>query len=1180
MKYEDGATLNLGSLFSGDSALAEELGESNNIWRRVSRHIGLALCFAVLAGSGLRAQTTTGSVVGVVTDATGAGIPTASVSLTNTETSDRRTAGADNTGAYQFLILPPGYYRLEVEKMGFKRFVRNGIQVTVQGAVRVDVPLAIGDASESVTITAETPLVDTQNAAVSSVVEGRNVDELPLNGRNTMNLLATVAGVIPQGSSAGSTGGNQAGGQFTNDFGWGNIQIGGAMAGQSTEYLDGVTLNSPWSNTIGIVPTQDSIQEFRVVSNSVSADFGALMGGAVNLTTRAGTNAFHGTLYEYFRNKVLNANYFFNNRGGLPRPAFIQNQYGAAVGGPIKRDKTFFFGSWEGFKLRQAIPLLTTVPTLAMRSGNFTGLPTIYDAFTNPRTPFQNNIIPMPRFDPTAQGLLRFWALPNTSGAGGNYDANGPTGSSQNEYVARIDHILSDKQRLFGRYSYWNGNTQSYNPFFNTTGTSATIYHTHQVTAGDTYTFSPTLLGDFRASYMRTVYSLLPASTGKADLAQYGPAWTALASQVTYQENPVPAVSGYYGFGNMDTHNLAIGNQYILAGSITKIMSHHTLKMGGEARRSEFYFAQLTNASGSFAFNNGFTSANGTTSSPTGNGFASFLLGTPASGSIGTLERPGVVNDYRALYINDTYQVSRRLTLTVGVRWELPGMYSEKKNRLTELLPNAPDPLSQETGLNLKGQLALVDSSAYPDRHVLTARYDEFEPRLGAAWQAGRGVVVRAGYGLMHESLNGVFGASSPITVATTAMVTSLDGGLTPANTLSNPFPNGIIQPPGRSPSFLGTVEGAALTGPVANQQLPYIQEWNFGLQKEVTGGMLLDVTYGGSKGTFLPIASENINQLPNQYDSLGAALLAANPNGNPFAGLLPATSVLNAHTIAVGQLLRPYPQYTSVTIVPPDIGNSIYHSLQAKLVKRFRTGGTLSANYTWSKNISDADTTFGFLETNAVGSIQDYYNLAGSRSQTSFDVGHRVVVSYVVDLPFGHGQKWLANVTGLTGKLVSGWRVNGITTYQQGFPLPLTAQASTLASTFGAGTTRPNVVPGCDKTIDGSAQSRLSEWFNVSCFSQPGAFTFGSQSRTDPNLRTAGIRNYDFSVAKRTQITERVGLDFSAEFFNIFNRVQFAPPGESYNQSTINTALNLFGVVTAQQNQPRLVQLALRLSF
>ena len=1135
----------------------------------------------LFSGSALRAQTTTGSVVGVVTDATNATISSAAVSLTNTETSDKRTADTDSNGAYQFPILPPGNYRLEVEKAGFKRFVRDRVQVTVQGALRVDASLAVGDTADAVTVSAETPLVDTQSAAVSSVVEGRTVDELPLNGRNTMNLLATVAGVVPQGSSAGSTGGNQAGGQFTNNFGWGNIQIGGGMAGQSTYYLDGVTLNSPWSNTIGIVPTQDSVQEFRVVSNSVSPDFGAFMGGAVNITTRTGTNALHGTLYEYFRNKVLNANYFFNNRGGLPRPPFIQNQYGASVGGPVKRDKTFFFFSWEGFKLRQAIPLLTTVPTLAMRNGDFTGLPTIYNPFTNPRTPFLNNKIPAQFLDPTAQQLLRLWALPNVTAAGGNYNANGPTGSSQNEYVTRVDHTLSDKQRIFGRYSYWNGNTDSYNPFFNESGTSSTLYHAHQAVAGDTYSFSPTLLGDFRASYMRTLYSLQPPQGfGRANLSQYGPAWTTLANQVTYQENPVPAVSGLYAFGNMDTHNLAISNQYVLAGSVTKSMSRHTLKMGGEARRAEFYFAQLTNASGNFAFNNAFTSANGTTSSPTGNGFASFLLGTPASGTLGTAKRSGIVNGYRALYINDTYQVSRRLTVTLGLRWELPGMYSEKKDRLTALLLNAPDPLSQQTGLNLRGQLALVNSPTYQDRQILTARYREFEPRVGVAWQAGKGFVIRTGYAISHQALNGVFGASSPITVASTAMVTSLNGGLTPANTLSNPFPNGIIQPPGRDPAFLSTVEGNALSGPVAAQPLPYIQQWNFGIQRELTGGLLLDVSYAGAKGTHLPRGTENIDQLPNQYDSMGAALLAPNPGGNPFAGKLPTTSALNGATIPVGQLLRPYPQFTSVTIVPPDIGNSSYNSLQAKIVKRFRTGGTLLGTYTWSKNISDSDTTFGFLESNGVGSIQDFYTPRASRSLTSFDVPHRVTVSYVQDLPIGQGQKWFGNAKGLTGKLISGWRLNGITTFQSGFPLPLIAQATTLQTTFGAGTTRPNVAAGCNKTIDGSAQSRLSEWFNVTCFSQPGAFAFGSESRTDPNLRAAGIANYDFSVVKRTKISERVSMDFNAEFFNIFNRVQFAPPGEQFNPSTINTALNVFGVVTAQQNQPRLVQLALRLTF
>jgi hypothetical protein len=908
------------------------------------------------------------------------------------------------------------------------------------------------------------------------------------------------------------------------------------------------------------------------------------MGGAVSMTTKSGTNAYHGTAYEYLRNTVLDANFFFNNRAGLPRAEFIQNQFGAAGGGPIKRDKMFFFGSWEGFHLRQAIPITTTVPTDPMKAGNFAGLPTIYNPFTNPREAFTNNAIPSGMIDPTAKQLLSYYAEPTNGNLANNFNSNGPTGSEQNEYVGRYDYTVNQKQRVFARYSYWKGDTSSYNPFKNNTGTSATIYHSDNATVGDTYTFSPTLLGDFRASYMRTLYSLLPASTGKADLPQYGPAWAALAPQLTYQENPVPSVAGFYAFGNEDTHNLAITNEYILSGSFTKILDRHTLKAGGEARREEFYFAQLTNSSGSFTFTSNFTNSIGTTAGTGGFAFASFLLGTPATGTIGTAVRTGIVNDYDALYLNDTYQVTRKLTLNLGVRWEVPGMYSDKKNRLTELLPNAADPLSTEitcqcySGPALKGQLALVDSPAYTPRTIMNARLHYFDPRVGLAWQAPMGIVARAAYGISHQSLNGTFGAGSAIDSATTTMVTSPDGGITPANLLSNPFPNGVIEPPQRSPSFLSTIEGNALSGPVPTQSMPYMQQWNLGFQKEIFTGLLFDLGYAGAKGTHLPVAAENLDQLSDQYDSMGAALLVNQQN--PFAGLVNSTSVLNRPTIAAGQLLRPYPQFTGVTVTPPDYGNSSYNSLQLKIVKRFKTGGTLSGNYTWSKNISDADTNFGFLESNGVGAIQDYDNVRGSRSLTSFNVAQRVVVSYVADLPFGQGQRWGNHATGVAGQLISGWRVNGISTFQSGFPLPLTASANVLQSSFGAGTTRPNVTPGCNKKINGAAQGRLTEWFNTSCFSEPGAFAFGTEGRTDNQLVTAGIANYDFSTVKRTKITEGVGLDFSVEFFNIFNRVQFAPPNEAYNPSTINTPANLFGVVSSQVNEPRLVQGALRLNF
>ncbi|MBV9182670.1 MAG: hypothetical protein JO356_15265, partial [Acidobacteria bacterium] len=770
-------------------------------------------------------------------------------------------------------------------------FHRDLFQVEVQSALRIDATLQVGDVSQTIEVSAQTPLLETQTSNLSQVVEGRQVQDTPLNGRNPLNLLNLVPGVIGLGASTGATGGNQLGGSFTNNFGWGNIQIGGGLAGQNAEYLDGAPLNGAFANSVGFIPTQDSVQEFRAVTNSVSSEFGGFTGGVVSMTTKNGTNTFHGTLYEYLRNKVLNANYFFNNQTGTPRPSLQQNQFGASVSGPVIRNKTFFFFSWERFDIRKGTPILTTVPTLAERAdinsthnADFSGLPTIYDPFTSPRTPFPGNVIPANRIDPTALALLKLFALPNTNQTGGNYAANVNTGTDQNEYAARIDHSLSDRQRLFGRYSHWDGHTQSFNPFFNSSGLCATIYNSHDVVIGDTFTFNPTTIADFRISDLRTHYSLLPPSTGKANLAQYGPAWAALAPQLTYQENPEPSIAGFYGFANMDTHNLAVTNNYVLSGSLTKISGRHSMKFGAEGRRLEFYFGQLTNASGVFNFNNGFTSVDGTTSSRTGYSLASFMLGTPASATLGTLTRTAAVMYYEGLYANDTFQATRKLTLNAGLRWEVPGAFTEKNDRASELLPQAPDPLSQLTGLPLRGQLVLVHSPQYPSRNITNNHFNFFEPRIGLAYEFLPRTVVRTGYGISHEFLPGLGGvgtgtpmpSGSPINTASTSMVTSLNGGLTPANVLSNPFPNGVIEPAGRSPAFLAQLEGTSITGPVANAPLPYIQQWNFDIQREIAGGTLIDIGYAGAKGTHLPrggLANTPLDQLPDQYDSMGSAL-------------------------------------------------------------------------------------------------------------------------------------------------------------------------------------------------------------------------------------------------------------------------------------------------------------------
>lgn len=1142
------------------------------------------LCLLLMAAFALPGQTFYGSVVGSVTDSTSAAVPGASVTITNTGTSERRVAETDARGSYQFVNLVPGVYRIEIERTGFQRAVRAEVQVQVQAAVRVDATLQVGSITETVDVTAASPILQTETASLSHVVEGRTVQDMPLNGRNVLNLVELVPGVVPQGSSSGNPMGNQNKGATTNPNGWGNYQIGGGMANQSGTYMDGAPLNVSYVNSVVLVPTQDAIQEFRVATNSVSAEFGRFAGGIVNLTTKSGTNEIHGGAFEYLRNRSLNANDFFNNRSGIARPAYNQNQYGAYGGGAVVKDKIFGFFSWEGFKYRQGIATLTTVPTAAMRTGDFSaaGIPAIHDPLTTTltspgvyaRQPFAGNRIPASRIDPSANVMRNYWGLPTLPGIANNWAGNGRVGGNQYQINARGDNNISQNQRMFLRYTHWLGNTIPNDLFQNKTSGVAGHYSTDQAVIGHTYTITPTTVADIRGSFLRFVFSFTPPST-PIDMAQFGSAYAALANRMSFTHYPANAVTGFTSFAQYVNVRNA-NNIYSLSESVTKISGAHTLKFGAEHRLIEWNYGQTNNAAGTFNFDNRFTALNPL--SPTGSGysFASFMLGYPYSGLATEIALSGSRQWYHGFYLTDTWQASRKLTLNLGIRWEYPGSFWEKHDSAAVFLPQATDSLSSATGLNLKGQLALTHSTAYPDKTIHPPKWNLFAPRIGAAYRLSEKTVVRTGYGISLLPSDVAF-TNAPwaasVNSSVTNMVASLDGGLTPSSTLSNPFPTGLIQAAGHNPSFLANLEGASVSAPVPDQPYPYVQQWNFAVQHEFARGYGLEVGYAGSKGTHLPVSiSAQIDQLPDQYITMGAGLLTQ--VRNPFNGVLPASAgTLAAATVTQGQLLRPYPQFLGVTNASPMVGDSTYHSLQTKFEKRFGAGGSLLATYTWSKLLSNADTLTSWLESSSAGTIQNWNNLKREKSIASYDVPQRVVVSYVLDMPFGKGKRLLGGVRGAADKLISGWSANGITSLQTGFPLVLTAQATTLSSTFGAGTPRPNVVAGCSKSVSGSAQSKLNGWFSTSCFSQPGQFSFGSESRTDPNLRSAGIANWNFAMNKSTAITERINLQFRAEFFNLFNRVQFGAPGGS-----LGTAQ--FGIVTATRNLPRQVQFGLRLAF
>ncbi len=1139
------------------------------------------LCVAVAAFG----QTFYGSIVGSVTDPSGSAVPQAAVTITNAGTSERRTIQSDTAGNYQALNLVPGQYRVEIEKTGFRRFLREPVTVEVQSAVRIDVSMTVGDVSQTIEVSAQTPLLQTENASLGQVVESRKVLEMPLNGRNVFGLVSLVPGVVPGGQSGTTPTG-------TNIFAWGNYQIGGGQSNQSAAYIDGGPINASYANLTALVPTQDAIQEFRVQTNNLGPEFGRLAGGAINLITKSGTNSFHGSAYEFLRNRSLNANTFFNNKAGVKRPAFTQNQYGTNVGGPIFKDKTFFFFGWEGFRLRQGASYVYTVPTDGMRAGDFTNIATIYDPLTtcgrfgNPacgvddkgneiikRTPFANNQIPASRIDPAAKVLANYWARQNDSGMVNNYTANASVGGNNDQYNARVDHTFSDRNRVFLRYTYWTNLNLAIDPY--KTGTCVDrcdeTFNTNSAVFADTYSLTPTLILDFRLSYLRFSYDRT-ALTKDFDLTQLG--WPAsMNNQVVFRVLPNVNVTGYNGVWSTSGTGstiIARNDVYSFVPSATKIWGSHTIKFGGEIRRNTHNYYQQNNPSGGFNFDRLMTASTPFGGSTGGNGFASFLLGYGTGGGVTQNSLVAAQLIYDAFYVGDQWQITPKLTFNYGLRYEHMAPWTERFDRETVLLPTASNELSQATGMSLVGKIGLVNTPDSPDRGS-TKSGNLFSPRIGLAYRLDEHTVFRAGYGIFYLPTDvrwGITPNNDIVNSFTNPWNATLDGSLTPKDMLASPFPNGLLPAPGRSSNALSLLYGQGVYGAVYGDPYAYAQQWNFDFQRELPFGMALSLAYAGSKGTHLPGPDQQLNQLPPEFYSLGSSKLNEQVP-NPFFGLVELGSLAQPK-VAYGQLLRPYPQYTGFAIRVPTNRNSIYHSTQINVEKRFGRGGSIVGAYTWAKLISDTDTITGWLEPGGgAGGVQDNYNIRAERSLALYDTPQRAVISYIVDLPFGKGQPFGNNLTGATSKVVSGWGINGVTTFQGGNPLPIGLAVNRIG--FGAGQ-RPDRT-GVSAGLDGSAQSRLNQWFNTAAFSDPGALTFGNSSRTMPDVRSHGINNFDFTVFKNTTITERVGLQFRTEFFNLFNRVRFNYPGTSLGTPN-------FGVVSGQYNDPRLVQFGLRLLF
>ncbi|CAN5614494.1 hypothetical protein BH10ACI4_BH10ACI4_01960 [soil metagenome] len=756
-------------------------------------------------------QNTTGSILGTVTDSSGASVANATINITNLATSERRTATTADSGEYQVLNLLPGQYSLDIEGPGFKRYTRTPIEVQVEQATRINAQMVIGAITEQVTITSAAPIIQSENASLGQVVQGRAVTEIPLNGRNVLALVGLVPGVVPQGSSGGNLTGQ-------NVFAAGNYQIGGGSANQSSTLYDGAPVNISYGNITSLVPSQDSVQEFRVQTSNNTAEYGMYTGGVVNMTSKSGSNSVHGTVYEFVRNTIFNSTPYFakhtnNPAAVLPKNPYHQNQFGANIGFPIIKDKLFAFIDYQGYRQSQKRLYNYTVPTLKMRQGDFSELGVqIYDPcggtvsggqgcpnYTGFRTPYPGNIIPVSRRSVVARNLVNFpyWAAPTSSALTNNFVRYAGSGGNNDQYTGRVDFSLSDKQRLFGRYTQWNSGNIGAQPFSNGLiggdPISPEAFKTRQLVVGDTYLFNPSLIGDLRLSYLRWTYIRTPGTLGYDETALGFPSYMGTISTLNRVPNSttVPAI----GLANPTVNAVGTGyifgtNQnYTIAPSISKSIRSHTIKAGADLRRMEMLYFQNNSAGGSFQFDpNMSASAGSGTTATSGHPFASFLMGymiNQANTASVIQIAPPTYNTmyYQGYYVQDNWNVTPKLTVNIGVRYEIPGVYRERNQLMATFNPTEVNSELGAISINgraVTGAYDLVNSPQHPAAGLRNEHFTNFSPRIGLAYRLNEKTVIRGGWGKFFIPATNQFPespAQSPLSYITNNPVGTRDNG-------------------------------------------------------------------------------------------------------------------------------------------------------------------------------------------------------------------------------------------------------------------------------------------------------------------------------------------------------------------------------------------------------------------
>ena len=1158
---------------------------------RARRRASVRLAWFLAMVSPVFAQEFRATLGGRITDMSGAVVPGAAVTAINEETNAAVRAASNEAGNYRIPLLLPGDYRIVVELARFKKIERTGVRLSIGSDTSLDFTLEMGETTQTITVTEAAPLVNASNADLGQVVESREIlMATPVVTRNVMNRISLVPGVTTEPLDAQATDATYTSNAQSSI----SISGGGGQRGGNEILVDGIPNTVARSGGIALfVPSLDLVQEMKVHTTMFDASMGRSNGGVINITTRGGANKFHGAVYDYKRWRAIDANMWQNNRLSQPKPPVNYYQYGGILGGPVRiprvyngKDRTFFMLSYEADSSKQDRPFEARLPTDLERKGDFsqtinlvgTGLVQIYDPWTTTgtgttarRTVFPGGIIPSSRLSPIGLAVARLYPLPSRPGAARiaqyNYAAD-PVGEiSQKQYSARVDHNMGARQRMFVRLSrldrgqapialpfpyVYSAPVVGTAPFGNSPRTfdSAAVDHSA--------TLSPSLVGSFRYGFVeRSAPQFNPKDP--PDPAMLGLPAAILANQAVVGFPQFNLGENFPSFGTGLRLQRWFSHNFL--GTLYKISGNHSLKAGGDYRLTRAHTNDPGgSAAGTFTFSPVFTQSNpfvNTASDTSGSGLASLLLAVPASGSLGFTSPTSVQNHYLAFFVQDSWKVRRKLTLTVGLRYEVETPYTERYNRAAYGYDfNAAPPLAVP-GVNFRGGLLFAGVNGNPRRQGNLDR-NNLGPRFGFAYSLNDKTVLRGGYGIFYGAqayqtdFLGAVGTFNSVTNYTG----TIDNGATPYTTLANPFPTGVRKPRG-SEAGLAAQYGDTLTVFDQNRVNPYNEQWQISLQRALPGQMVVEAAYVGML-SLKEMQSFNLNEKPDPYLALGTA--ENNRLTNPFLGIFDPTSTLGAGaTITQGQLWKRYPQYGTLALEGANTGRATYHALQAKVEKRLQHGFSMLFAHTYSKLIMNNTTSL--------------VNERHYRAVSPLDRTHVMRLTVVYDLPFGLGQPLLGSRKGAIARLVEAWSMSAVISSDSGSPL-------TVTQTNGRPVALRN--PSLDTSVSGRigdavdpvTKKVLNPFFDTAAFAAlPNQYTISPTSPYFSWLRGPRRTSLNVSLVKSVTIAEQIKFQVRADASNLLNSPIWDNPGTNMSSPTT------FGVISSTSSA-RKILIGARISF